>query len=95
MMSCEQQPRAFRDAARMESSTAPVDFSPSSFHRIGFVVASIQNCVEGFLQWLQAEWDGNIFHDPNHGVRVTFEPPAGGRFSLGTGRTSGGASGRA
>jgi methylmalonyl-CoA/ethylmalonyl-CoA epimerase len=42
------------------------------FHHIGFVVASIQSSVQGFLDALQAEWDGKIFHDPNQAVRVTF-----------------------
>lgn len=44
----------------------------STFHHIGFVVASIENSVNGFLQTLQAEWDGKIFHDPNQVVNVTF-----------------------
>jgi len=46
--------------------------SLGDFHHIGFVVASINNSVEGFLQSLQAEWDGIIFHDPNQEVSVTF-----------------------
>jgi methylmalonyl-CoA/ethylmalonyl-CoA epimerase len=46
--------------------------SQNTFHHIGFVVASIQNSVQGFLDSLQAEWDGTIFHDPNQAVRVTF-----------------------
>jgi methylmalonyl-CoA/ethylmalonyl-CoA epimerase len=46
--------------------------SQNTFHHIGFVVASIQNSVQGFLNSLQAEWDGTIFHDPNQLVRVTF-----------------------
>lgn len=46
--------------------------SPGIFHHIGFVVASIQNSVEGFVQALDARWDGIVFHDPNQGVRVTF-----------------------
>lgn len=44
----------------------------STFHHIGFVVASIENSVKGFVQTLQAEWDGKIFHDPNQVVNVTF-----------------------
>jgi len=43
-----------------------------TFHHIGFVVASIQSSVQGFLDALQAEWDGKIFHDPNQSVRVAF-----------------------
>jgi methylmalonyl-CoA/ethylmalonyl-CoA epimerase len=43
-----------------------------AFHHIGFVVASIQSSVEGFLVSLDAEWDEKIFHDPNQEVRVAF-----------------------
>jgi methylmalonyl-CoA/ethylmalonyl-CoA epimerase len=43
-----------------------------SFHHVGFVVASIQNAVQGFADILHADWDGEIFHDPHQGVRVTF-----------------------
>jgi len=46
--------------------------SAGTFHHIGFVVASIQASVQGFLDALHAEWDGIIFHDPNQVVRVTF-----------------------
>lgn len=56
----------------MKSSTRGSASSHGVFHHIGIVVDSIQNCVEGFLQSLEAEWDGTIFHDPNQGVRVTF-----------------------
>jgi methylmalonyl-CoA/ethylmalonyl-CoA epimerase len=56
----------------MESSTGAIALPQGSFHHIGFVVASIQNSVQGFLDSLQAEWDGTIFHDPNQAVRVTF-----------------------
>lgn len=56
----------------MENSMGLAGPSLADFHHIGFVVASIQNSVEGFLQGLEAEWDGIIFHDPNQGVRVTF-----------------------
>jgi len=45
---------------------------PGTFHHIGFVVASIQGSVPGFLQSLDAKWDEKIFHDPNQVVRVTF-----------------------
>jgi methylmalonyl-CoA/ethylmalonyl-CoA epimerase len=41
-------------------------------HHIGFIVPSIAQSVEGFINSLQAEWDGKIFHDPNQVVRVTF-----------------------
>ena len=41
----------------MEPSTGSLATSPATFHHIGFVVASIQDSVQGFLQSLQAEWD--------------------------------------
>jgi methylmalonyl-CoA/ethylmalonyl-CoA epimerase len=56
----------------MEPSLGAAALSSNTFHHIGFVVASIQASVDGFLQSLQAEWDGTIFHDPNQLVRVTF-----------------------
>jgi|ERR1017187_7182304 methylmalonyl-CoA/ethylmalonyl-CoA epimerase len=56
----------------MESSGGAHAFPLRTFHHIGFVVASIQSSVAGFLDSLQAEWDGTIFHDPNQVVRVTF-----------------------
>jgi methylmalonyl-CoA/ethylmalonyl-CoA epimerase len=43
-----------------------------SFHHVGFVVPSIPNSVHSFLGMLQANWDEQVFHDPNQGVRVTF-----------------------
>ena len=56
----------------MEYSNGAAALAHGNFHHIGFVVASIQNSVQGFLDALQAEWDGTIFHDPNQAVRVTF-----------------------
>jgi methylmalonyl-CoA/ethylmalonyl-CoA epimerase len=56
----------------MEPFKAADVFANGNFHHIGFVVASIQDSVQGFLNSLQAEWDGTIFHDPNQAVRVTF-----------------------
>ncbi len=56
----------------MESSMGGSLSSPPTFHHIGFVVASIENSIQGFSQSLQAEWDGKIFHDPNQVVKVTF-----------------------
>lgn len=56
----------------MESSIGVLSCSEGMFHHIGIVVRSIPISIEGFLQSLQAEWDGTIFHDPNQGVRVTF-----------------------
>jgi methylmalonyl-CoA/ethylmalonyl-CoA epimerase len=54
----------------MESGA--IALSQGTFHHIGFVVTSIRTSVQGFLDSLQAEWDGTIFHDPNQAVRVTF-----------------------
>jgi methylmalonyl-CoA/ethylmalonyl-CoA epimerase len=56
----------------MEPSMGAIAVPPGTFHHIGFVVASIHTSVQGFLDSLQAEWDGIIFHDPNQSVRVTF-----------------------
>ncbi|MGA8814617.1 MAG: VOC family protein [Candidatus Sulfotelmatobacter sp.] len=56
-----------------------------NFHHVGFVVASIQQAVQGFVQSLDAEWDGEIIHDPNQVVRVTFlrgKSPADPLFEL-------------
>jgi methylmalonyl-CoA/ethylmalonyl-CoA epimerase len=39
---------------------------------VGFVVASIQNSVQGFASMLQADWDEQVIYDPNQNVRVTF-----------------------
>jgi methylmalonyl-CoA/ethylmalonyl-CoA epimerase len=44
----------------------------STFHDVGFVVASIQGTASSFVRSLGAEWDGQIIHDPNQAVRVTF-----------------------
>lgn len=43
-----------------------------TFHHVGFVVGSIQASVQGMAKSLDAEWDGEIIHDPLQGVRVTF-----------------------
>lgn len=43
-----------------------------TFHHVGFVVSSIATAVRGFEQMLGADWDEQVFHDPNQGVRVTF-----------------------
>lgn len=56
----------------MESSVGTNAFPQGTFHHIGFVVASIQTSVAGFLDSLHAEWDGTIFHDAKQAVRVTF-----------------------
>ena len=43
-----------------------------TFHHVGFVVASIQDSAPSFASSLDATWDGEIIHDPNQVVRVTF-----------------------
>jgi FkbH-like protein len=43
-----------------------------TFHHVGFVVASIRENVQTFAQSLNAEWDGQIIHDPNQAARVAF-----------------------
>src|SRR5258707_13130159 len=43
-----------------------------AFHHVGFVVASIPDSVQGFARMLQADWDEQVFHDPNQAVRITF-----------------------
>jgi len=43
-----------------------------SFHHVGFVVTSIEKSIESFAAMLRAEWDEQIFHDTNQGVRVAF-----------------------
>lgn len=43
-----------------------------SFHHLGFVVPSIQDTVTTFAESMDLDWDGEIIHDPNQGVRVTF-----------------------
>ncbi len=45
---------------------------PGSFHHVGFVVRSIQDSAHSFAKSLRATWDGEIIHDPNQVVRVTF-----------------------
>jgi methylmalonyl-CoA/ethylmalonyl-CoA epimerase len=59
----------------MEPAGGAVTQSLGTFHHIGFVVASIPTSVPGFLDSLQAVWDGTIFHDPHQSVRVTFLRP--------------------
>ena len=45
---------------------------PGTLHHVGFVVASISDSVQGFIESLVCEWDRVIFHDPNQLVLVTF-----------------------
>lgn len=56
-------------------TTGPVSLTwapKGTFHHVGFVVASIQDSVRSFAASLDATWDGEIIHDPNQAVRVTF-----------------------
>jgi methylmalonyl-CoA/ethylmalonyl-CoA epimerase len=41
-------------------------------HHVGFVVADIAACVEGFALSLEAKWSGEVFADPLQRVKVTF-----------------------
>lgn len=41
-------------------------------HHIGFVVAGIASQITAFSQSLGAQWDGNIYEDPNQRVKVAF-----------------------
>jgi methylmalonyl-CoA/ethylmalonyl-CoA epimerase len=41
-------------------------------HHIGFVVSSIQESAEAFIQSLGASWDGKIIFDPVQRVHVSF-----------------------
>jgi methylmalonyl-CoA/ethylmalonyl-CoA epimerase len=57
---------------------APITFSwvpQGSFHHVGFVVASIDAAIQGVAKSVDAEWDGEITHDPLQYVRVAFLRP--------------------
>jgi methylmalonyl-CoA/ethylmalonyl-CoA epimerase len=43
-----------------------------TLHHIGFVVASIEPAMEGFLRSLNATWDQRVFEDPIQRVQVAF-----------------------
>ena len=56
-----------------------------TFHHVGFVVSSIDESVQSFMQSLNAEWDSEVVHDPNQAARVTFlrsKDPADPLFEL-------------
>ncbi len=44
-------------------------------HHVGFVVASIEETIRPFAAQLEADWDGQIIHDPLQKVRVAFLVP--------------------
>ena len=43
-----------------------------NFHHFGFVVSSIQDTVGSFAESMAVDWDGEVIHDPNQAVLVTF-----------------------
>ena len=54
------------------SSIARSWLPTGTFHHFGFVVANIQDMVDGFAKSMAMAWDGEIIHDPNQLVRVAF-----------------------
>jgi methylmalonyl-CoA/ethylmalonyl-CoA epimerase len=44
----------------------------TTFHHVGYVVASITSVGQDFARCLGAHWDGTIIHDPLQQARVTF-----------------------
>jgi methylmalonyl-CoA/ethylmalonyl-CoA epimerase len=46
--------------------------NPLRLHHIGYVVASIDVAMPGFVRSLGANWDGQVFHDPHQKVKVAF-----------------------
>jgi methylmalonyl-CoA/ethylmalonyl-CoA epimerase len=46
--------------------------NPLRLHHIGYVVASIDVAMPGFIRSMGASWNGQIFHDPNQKVKVAF-----------------------
>ena len=55
-----------------QSSIAQSWTPQGTFHHVGYVVASIPDSVHAIAKSLDAEWDGEIIHDPLQSVRVTF-----------------------
>ncbi len=52
-------------------------------HHVGYVVRSIREAAQGFIDSLELEWDGRVIHDPLQTVRVSFlHPRAAGSPSL-------------
>jgi methylmalonyl-CoA/ethylmalonyl-CoA epimerase len=45
---------------------------PLRLHHIGFVVASIEDAMPGFVRSMMAEWDGRSFEDPLQKAKVAF-----------------------
>ena len=46
--------------------------APLRLHHVGFVVASIERAMPGFVRSLAATWDEQIIHDPLQKVKVAF-----------------------
>ena len=46
--------------------------APLRFHHVGYVVASIEQAMPGFVRSLGAQWDGRVIHDPLQKVKVAF-----------------------
>ena len=56
----------------MTPEPAVSEWPNARFHHVGFVVASIEEKISGFVRSLGARWNGTIFSDPLQQVRVTF-----------------------
>ncbi len=41
-------------------------------HHVGYVVGDIEASAQGFVQSMNATWDGRVFEDPLQKVKVTF-----------------------
>ena len=46
--------------------------APLRLHHVGFVVASIEQAMPGFVRSLAATWDERVIHDPLQKVKVAF-----------------------
>jgi methylmalonyl-CoA/ethylmalonyl-CoA epimerase len=46
--------------------------APLRLHHVGYVVASIEQAMPGFLRSLGATWDERVIHDPLQKVKVAF-----------------------
>ncbi len=46
--------------------------APLRLHHVGFVVASIEQAMPGFVRSLAAQWDERVIHDPLQRVKVAF-----------------------
>jgi methylmalonyl-CoA/ethylmalonyl-CoA epimerase len=46
--------------------------NPLRLHHMGYVVASIDAAMPGFVRSLGATWNGRVFHDHNQKVSVAF-----------------------